>query len=315
MLSEALYLPWRGDDVAGTMLVGGALCLLATVGLLAGPVAVAVSPLGLVGSLVGLGATVILLGYGVRLLATVADGDRQLPSFVRWGALTRLGVGTSLLLVGISAPLLVLTAFLGSLLVVGSEFDAPLLAVVVAFGSVPLFGLFVAVAYLLPAMLVGFATDGLRGALSIRRALGTGASLSYAVSWLLAGGVLAVGAAVALPLSVLLVGFPIGFYAFVVAGALYAQGYGAANSLRPTGRVDEHRERVPMTEFTNGVETDPTAGRAALVEFDRGVGEALASRPDCSSASDPERAIVRRGGAGDPSPRSQESEYRVPRSR
>lgn len=240
MLREALHAPGDAQDTVGTLLVG-AILILATVVVVpvwltlvyALPPAVLLAP-------AALAPAFVLRGYYVRVVAAGIVGAPGIPSFVRWGRLYRDGVKASLLSVGYLLPLIVLLGLGGlatGLVGVGrvelGEYGAAILVISLLFLSLLAVAYLVVYAYLRPAGLAVFASTGrLRDAFTPRRIGRVALDGEFATGWLLAIVVLLAGLTFAAPLSLLLVGFVVGFFVQVVVHRLVGQG--AADALGAT---------------------------------------------------------------------------------
>ncbi|WP_158237453.1 DUF4013 domain-containing protein [Halegenticoccus soli] len=237
MLTDALKTPARTDDAASTVLIGGALALVSTVGPPLFVVGLASTPLALAFAPFVALPPLVLRGYHVRVIRGGLDGDPAAPSFVRWGGLVVDGAKSLLLSVGYLLPVAVaagIVAAAASAVDAGGVDFGPVGAPLVSVGVtvVGLFGVVYGLAFLYvrPAALALFAASGrLRDAFSPRRVLRVCRSGDYVTGWLVGIGVLAVGLAVAVPLQLVLVGFAVAFYVEVAAHSAY--GRGAASAL------------------------------------------------------------------------------------
>ncbi|MGZ0747612.1 DUF4013 domain-containing protein [Haloparvum sp. AD34] len=297
MLREALATPVRGGAAAATAVVGSALLVASpvAVGLWAGATAVdprlaLLVPLALVPSL-------LLRGYGVRVVASALRRDPAAPRFTRPGVLLRDGVKSALLSLLYLLPLWVILLVGGGAAGVlrlgrvdAAGVGAALSAVVAGFTAVVAVGWLACYAYLRPAALACFADDGrLRDGLRPGRVLRVALDGDYLKGWVLGTLVLATGVLVALPFVPLLVGIPLLFGVTVATNSLY--GRGAAGALRgttPSAPVVESARVAtvePMPEPESAPESDPTpeSETSSIVAQDSppGTDEVLAaSEPD-----------------------------------
>ena len=198
MLRAALGILYRGDDAAGTVLVGTVLtglsagAVLLWVGILAvsPPVGLAVTP-GLL--LPGL----LLRGYVLRVAAAGVAMRPAAPSFVQWGSLVRGGLRSSTLAAGHFLPAVVLAVITGGAFAVGaaaaSEGSGSLVVPAAIVGLLGLLGVVCVgglTLYVWPAAHAVLATTGsLRRSLNPLRTGRIAFSSEYAIGWLLAGGV------------------------------------------------------------------------------------------------------------------------------
>ncbi len=266
MLSEGLYYPARGDDVVGTALVGGVLCLLTAVFALAGLAALVVPPLGVMLLVFGLGTAVVLLGYTSRLMSAVANGHREPPSFTRWGRLVRDGVRAFVALVALWVPVVIFGGLAFGSVYAASVAEEPAYALVAVLLLLPLILIVGVTAYLSPTVLaVSSRETRAVDALAPNRFVRVGASVAYLKSWILAGAFLAVVLPVALLLSILLVGVPLVFYALMVAAALWGQGCGIALSLREPSGSGDSIGPVDREEFVRGLDVPVGVDRTEFV--------------------------------------------------
>lgn len=217
VLKESLLYPWN-DAESGTTLVGGGVLTL-------------LSPLVV--------PALLVLGYNLRVVEAVLDGEDDPPRFESWGSLLIDGLKASVVLVVyVVVPMAVGTAVLA--LVAGAagfrfRGGPPTISGGLAVGGLAfivallLAGLALIVWYLAPAALVHLGRTrrlGAAFALDDLRALAT--ADAYGSMWLLAVGIFATNAVVLLVLNaagvgVVLSGF-ISFYAFVAMAFLYASG-------------------------------------------------------------------------------------------
>ncbi|GAA0716026.1 hypothetical protein J2744_001825 [Halorubrum trapanicum] len=290
MLTAAATSLKRTDDAAGVVLVGGLVTLLAWIltPLWLGGV-LFVSPAFVVAAPVALAPWLVARGYFVRVIRNaIQTGDAAgTPSLVAWGELVRDGLKSALLSVALLAPLaggLAVGGGVVAALVAGPVDPAsvaaaaesslgpagPAAVAAVAAGVVValVVAYLLAFAYLRPAALAAFAASGrLRDGLNPRTVAGVAATGSYATGWTLAVGALAVGYAVAAPMTPLVVGVALAFAVRVVAHGLY--GRGAADALRGDPAADA--DRRPEEDGTQyDATSDPETVRDADVIRDSG---------------------------------------------
>jgi hypothetical protein len=222
MLSDALSFPRRGDDWLSTLLVGGVLTVL-------GPFIL---------------PALVVQGYLVRVLDYAARRERNPPSFTQWGTL--LVDGLKLLVVtvvyGLFAVVPLVVVF-GALVVIvpgdpvvadpGMPNPTPSIGtgpgLLVFLGLAALSGLLtLVVAYVLPAALANFAIEGRLGAaFDVRTVLAGAFTSDYAVAWLLALLVGAVGGFIGSVLTAVVVGVFVLFYVQVSLSYLFGRGFAA----------------------------------------------------------------------------------------
>lgn len=220
VLEEALLYPWNDGDSGTTLIGGGILTLL--------------SPLVV--------PALLVLGYTLRVVETVLDGDDEPPVFEGWSGLLVDGLKAAIvLLVYVVLPLAIGAAVLvavagaagvpfrggppstGGLALGGLAFVLALL----------LAGLALLVWYLAPAALVHLGrTRRLGAAFAFGQVRDLAEASAFGSMWLLSVGVFAANAVVLLVLNaagigVVLSGF-VSFYAFVAMAFLYARGADAA---------------------------------------------------------------------------------------
>jgi len=232
MLEDAISYPRQSEESTRTIAIGGLLTVFAFLVL---PV-------------------LFMLGYVVRVLRTSVDGEAEPPAFDTWGDLLVDGLKAFVIgLVYSLVPLLLTVAAtlaiaipVGTFVVttpgeVASSAGAAGLGAVSA--VLVLFGLglllvagvaSLALAYVLPAALVAFASSGRMASAfafgDLWQVLRTG---TYGVGWLLALAVsvvasAAVGALAVVPVLGYVVGAFVSFYALVVAARLYGESYAKA---------------------------------------------------------------------------------------
>lgn len=213
----AVWYPWDDGDAGLTLVIGGILTLL--------------SPLLVPGF--------VVLGYGLRVVESILDGEEHPPSFAEWRSMLVDGIkGFIVLLVYVVLPLVVVGAVA---LAVGSAagftprpgrvgfsagFGLGVLTFVVLF---LLAGLALVVSYLAPAALVHLARSRRLGSAfafgEVRRLVG---APPFGAAWLLALALFAAAGVVlwvlnAAAIGVIVSGF-VTFYAFVGMAYLYAHG-------------------------------------------------------------------------------------------
>lgn len=233
-LGEAFWYPWDGGDAGVTLFIGGILTLL--------------SPLLIPG--------LFVIGYALRVVRAVLDGEPGPPSFGDWEAMFVDGVkGAIVLGVYVVLPLAVGTAILwaaGGRLITDTR---PLVRVFpaagIVFGLVLLLaGLALAVWYLAPAALVHLGrTRRLRAAFDFDAVRQLAASDAYGSSWLLALGVFAITAVTLAVLDAAVIGVIVSgfvtFYAIVSTANLISHGAeatGYAVEVSPDHRAPEGSE-------------------------------------------------------------------------
>lgn len=220
-LGAALRYPWDGGDAAVTLVIGGILTLL-------GPLVI---------------PAVLVLGYGVRAVDALLDGQEHPPAFGDWRAMFVDGIKAAIVLLAyVALPLAIGTALVTGIAsaaefrVIGGmpTVDAVGVAGAIALGLVLLLvGLALVVWYLAPVGLVHFArTRSLRAAFDVDDVRRLAMADAYASAWLLALLVFAATGVVmsvlyAAAIGVLVSGF-VTFYAFLTMAYLIAMGAVAA---------------------------------------------------------------------------------------
>lgn len=214
MIPEAFGYPLGGDrgDAAETLAVGGGLHLLSAF--------VPVVPL------------VFVVGYLMRVLRSTDDAEDDPATFRSPGglagarALVRDGLLGSLVVVAYSVvPAVVLGVTFYGVLGGNASLDGVGGLAVAVGGTTTLF-VSLAFAYTLPAALAALARSGLRAAFSPSTVWGVATTGRYFYAWCVGASALGVGAALAVPLERLVVGFFLLFYLEVVAAAAWARGVG-----------------------------------------------------------------------------------------
>ena len=291
MLGDALEYPVRGEDAPTTILVGGLLPLLSVMIAFVG-VALAIVVIGLAVLPLALVPGIVLLGYYVAVLRAVTAGDPTPPRFRDWRRLFVDGLRFLGITVVYAIPALVLFGlFLGVVAASGTT-TADLAAVAVAAAAVVIGGLAVcyllAFTYVRPLALANFARqDRFGAAFDLETVRIAGGSSAYALAWLLATVVWLVGATLESSLSVVLIGFFVGFYADVVRYYLYGRGLRTALEGADTtddgeqtadtdgeGENESERDReerpTPRAVFPEIEEPETFAARTRSVDHDRG---------------------------------------------
>ncbi len=210
MFTDALTYPKRGPDATKTILIGGLLTLLS----------VLVVPILLVS------------GYAVRVIRSVAEGESRPPVFDRWSELLVDGAkGIVVMLAYFLVPAFLLGA-IGAIVAgaFGNTFAsgpiAFLVAAAIVLASVGLW-------YAATGAFVTFAVSGnLRSAFSPEAVVPLLRRSSFAVAWLVGLAVILVGGVVAsivslIPVLGVILGAVVTFYAGIGAAYCYGTGFGA----------------------------------------------------------------------------------------
>lgn len=276
MLREAMTAPFRTDDAATTAFMGGVLVLVSTLALPVLFVSLSATVFALLLCPLAVFPPLVLRGYYVRAVRTGLDGEAAAPSFVDWGALVRDGARSLVLSAVYLAPAMLLLAagtVAGFALVTGRVTTSETKGVVAAVGLVGvaflLVGYLLVYTYLRPAALAVLAAEGrLRPALDPRRALDVARNRRYGGGWILANGLLQVCLLLALPLSLLLVGFFLTFYFRVAAHRLYGRGAATALAAVPS---TERKADGPSERAADAFPSMPSASvqTGRTVGFDR----------------------------------------------
>lgn len=282
MLGDAIEYPVRGEDAPTTILVGGLLPLLAillvAVGLVLAVVVVglAVIPLAVVPG-------IVLLGYYVAVLRAVGSGETDPPRFRDWRRLFADGLRHLAISVVYAVPLVVLAGLFLAVVAAGDGVEGDAAEIGVTFAAVVVGGLaacyLLAFAYVRPLALANFAREERLGAaFDLETIRAAGISKAYALAWLLAALVWFVGATLEGTLSIVLVGFFVGFYADVVRYYLYGRGLRAAlGETDPTPSAETARgseeatpRSVPRAVLPEIEEYDRFAARTRSIDRERG---------------------------------------------
>lgn len=215
MISEAIDYPRSNEDSVRTLLIGGLLALTS----------VLIVP------------AIVLVGYVMRVLRSVARGDERAPPFEDWEGLFREGVRGSVVALAYA-----LVSAIGAVVFVGGALalagDATAVGVVLlVIGGLLWFALSLAAAYVTPAALANVAERGRIGAgfdvATLRPVL---FSESYATAWLVAAGFVLAGGVVSgvlagIPALGAIVGAFVGFYAGVAAYYVIGRAWGDREDL------------------------------------------------------------------------------------
>lgn len=238
MLTESINYPRRSDDWTRTVLVGGALGLVATV--------LALVPIvGVLAVIPG----VFVAGYLVRTLRASAQGEETPPAFDDWRDLGADGLKATLISIAYG---LVPAVIGGGLILLGgvglfAGGDSGLAtgagALTMLVGALLAFALGLIAAYVVPAALANYAETGALGDGfafgEIRRTLTTG---TYATAWLVgfafivAAGIVS-GVLNAIPFLGVIVGPFVTFYAAVAAYHVIGRAWG---ELHPVALAADH---------------------------------------------------------------------------
>lgn len=286
MLGDALEYPARGEDALTTVLVGGLLPLFA---ILIGFVGLALTVL-----LVGLAVLplaivpgIALLGYYVAVLRAVGSGDPDPPRFRNWKRLLVDGLRHLAITVVYAIPLFVLVGLFLAVVAAGGTATGDAAEVVVALAAVLVGGLaacyLLAFAYVRPLAIANFARESrMRAAFDLGTIRAAGISKAYALAWLLAALVWLVGGALEGALSIVLMGFFVGFYVDVVRYYLYGRGLRTAldeEDVTPTDEGEEeervpssdrHRRPIPSAALPKIEEPETFVARTRSVDRERG---------------------------------------------
>jgi hypothetical protein len=208
MLGDALSFPRSGDDWIPTLLIGGVLSVLS----------VLVLPV------------FVVQGYLVRVLRAAANDETDAPSFTDWGGL--FVDGLKLFVINIAYSLVIAVPYFALFFVLfGSNDGMSALSLVLALVTVVLA---LVVGYFIPAAFANFALEDDFGAAFDFGTIKSAAFTSdYAIAWVLAILVGAVGGFIGAALSVVLVGILVLFY--VQVSVYYLFGRGFAKGLGRTG--------------------------------------------------------------------------------
>lgn len=212
MFTDATNYPKSGPDAPKTILIGGVLTILS----------VLILPLFL------------LIGYTVRVVRSVAEGEETPPTFDDWGDMLVDGVkGFAITVAYFFIPAAIFAGFAVMAAVVAPTRVAAVMLVVGALAILPMT---LAVWYVATAGFLNFAVTGrLEAAFAMEDLRPTLASGSFATGWLVGFGVLILGSVVgsivgAIPIVGILSAFVL-FYTTVAMTYCYARGFTAATAV------------------------------------------------------------------------------------
>jgi hypothetical protein len=241
-IGEAFGYPLEGDDVASNLLIGSLLLIGAGV----------IYALGLFLSFFIIGIFLIpfaivpvlfLYGYVVDILESTLRDESEPPTFDDWKELGMDGGRAFVVMIVYQLPAFVI--LIGGLFftAAGSAVAADPTGSGQAVGAIAGGGtliitlaalLYLLVAlYVLPAALCTMAAEGsINGAFDFSNIKNGCLTADYAVGWLLAGGVVSIIGGVGQLLAIILIGFPIIIYSYMVAARLIGSGFreGLANN-------------------------------------------------------------------------------------
>ncbi|ELY51629.1 DUF4013 domain-containing protein [Natronolimnohabitans innermongolicus] len=228
MLTDALTYLKHSTDAWKTTLIGGLFVLLS----------VFIVPMFFV------------WGYVVRVLERTARGNDEAPTFDDWRELTVDGAKAVAILAAYAlVPIVVGGLLFGGLwFAVGTD-PGTLGSAAIAVASLLMLALTITVAYVVPAALARFATEGrLRAGFEFDALRPSLATSTYAVGWLLALGIVFAGSLLAgllgeVPVVGALLGAIVSFYALVAAYYVVGQTWA---DLHPVS-LEEGREE-PSSE-------------------------------------------------------------------
>ncbi|MFC7028280.1 DUF4013 domain-containing protein [Halomicroarcula sp. GCM10025324] len=233
MFQEAINYPRNGDSAIKNLAIGGLLLLFSFL----------------------LVPAFLVLGYILRALRMVMDGEEELPEFDEWGEL--LTDGLQVFAIGFVyalIPALIATVAViasGASIGLGGDSAAGGLAAGLIFlvTSLVLFVVSLALAYVLPAAVVAFAReDRLGAAFSVAELRPLLFSRTYATGWLVAFGIS------------FLAGIVIGVLNAVVIGVILAPFVSFYANLAGTHAIGEAVREMPAMEEG----PDSTAGQPAV---------------------------------------------------
>ncbi|SNZ13316.1 Protein of unknown function [Natronoarchaeum philippinense] len=210
MISDALRYPYSNDEAVRTLLIGGLLALTS----------VLVVP------------AIVLVGYAMRVIRSVAHGSERAPVFEDWGDMFREGVRGTVVAVAYA----LLTAA-GAVVIVGGaaalSADASVIGTVVLIvGGLLWLGLAAFAAYVTPAALANVAEEGrIADGFDVGTLRPVLTSGSYATAWLIGAGFVLAGGVVSgvfggIPAVAPLVAAFVGFYAGVAAYYVIGRAWG-----------------------------------------------------------------------------------------
>ncbi|GAA0660940.1 DUF4013 domain-containing protein [Natronoarchaeum mannanilyticum] len=230
MISEAIDYPRSNEGSVRTLLIGGLLALTS----------VLIVP------------AIVLIGYFMRVLRSVARGDERAPAFENWEGLLREGVRGSVVALAYALVSAVgAVVFVGGALALTGDATAVGVALLVI-GGLLWVALSLAAAYVTPAALANVAESGRIGAgFDVATLSPVLFSESYATAWLVAAGFVLAGGVVSgifagIPAVGAVVAAFVGFYAGVAA--YYA-----------IGRAWGDREEVDVAEIDPETVSRPAA--------------------------------------------------------
>lgn len=226
VIGTSLRFPFQGDDWVRPFLLGS-LCALTSFLVL---------------------PAIVLYGYTLRVIRAGATGQEELPAFDDWEGLLVDGIKAYAVVLVYTVPLTIVMSVLIFLVIgasavglsaagsAGAEGIAAGLGVLTIVGFLAVFAVSLAVTYVIPASIVGLATqEDLSAAFDLTAIRNLVTSRTYLAGMLVITAVAIVGFTLAAPLIFLLVGFAVQFYLQVVIGHYLGQVARQAAADRQTG--------------------------------------------------------------------------------
>lgn len=251
MFEDALTYPLEGDDASDALVIGCGIS--AAAGLLyivIAIIAVFTFGIGLIFLPIAFVPYVILVGYYVAVLESTVDGDEEPPAFDDWGQFVKDGLVLSVVGIVYYLPATIATLVFVALAVViggnaglatgelgvliGGDGGLALIVLGTLIGGV----LALAGSYLFPAAMANYAVKRSIGAtFEIGTLSSLATSRDYAVSWLVAAGILILGSipsgiASLIPLIGLPISAAISFFFAVAASRALGLGYARTSTIR-----------------------------------------------------------------------------------
>jgi len=234
-IGEAFGYPLEGDDVAANLLIGSGLFIASGVIYVLGfflsffIIGVFIIPFAIVPML-------FLYGYMVKILETSLKDESAPPTYDDWKELGMDGGRAFVVLLVYQLPAFVIMiggvffTAAGSVAVADPANSGQAAGAILGGGTLiimllALLYLLIAM-YVLPAAICAMAADGsINGAFDFANIRKGAFTADYAVAWLLAGGVVSIIGGVGQLLAIILVGFPIIIYSYMVAARLIGSGF------------------------------------------------------------------------------------------
>lgn len=245
---------------------------------------------GLIATSILLIPLVILGGYYVRYLRVSAQDDPEPPRFDEWRTLLTDGVKLFGLVVavgvGVGAFALV-GALAGQVGVLAVETLGAVGGLVAALLAVLVLGAFALFLVTVPAMISNFAVEGRLGsAFDLDRTSAVMTTPIYLVLLLFAFFVNQIGVVFGGGFAIVLVGFPIAFYAQLVALGLVGRGFAHSVGVVTPGTDEDPTRTDPVSTKTDDESTEQSGPTTTVASDGVDTQGSPSSIPDGSESSD-----------------------------